>query len=260
LPSPRRRIRPSTVPFSSSSSREEDHSLSEFPLTISGTSGRRKKRLQRLQRQQKGSSGGASVGEKLHQRKIHEKEEEEDNRTWKTILFPSVHDEPGALQEPPLNWPKTPVGWRKLLRDAWRIYSGTWEGFFSNYKRTKTTSGDMDGQEQETAGEVVSKNVHRNVQFTREQGGKAMSDVQERTGIYTLEDLKQLAREMMTVATKMLTEFMAEYRKGRDEEVEKMMHEYFQEEEEDQDKKDGDGKEGRRRKRRAKRRIPISTA
>jgi hypothetical protein len=53
-------------------------------------------------------------------------------------------------------------------------------------------------------------------------------EVRERTGINSSEDLKRYAAEAMQLMSTSLKEFMAGYRKGRDDEVEKMLTEYFQ--------------------------------
>ena len=253
--------------FSAATSSEERQPVvtvftTSFPLQVSKTSGRRQKRLQRLKRQQQArrqrQNEVTTVGEKLHKYEDSDNNEDgEDHRTWKTILFPTFHDEEEDKKEKPVNWPKTPVAWAKILKEAWILYKGTWEGFFTNFETTKQKKG-SDEEDKETSGELLVQNAKRNVLFSKEEGGKLFQEAQAKTGIYTMEDLKQFAREMMTVATKMLTEFMAEYRKGRDEEVEKMLHEYFQEEEDNNESDNGkDTNNGKRPKRRPKRRVPA---
>jgi hypothetical protein len=59
---------------------------------------------------------------------------------------------------------------------------------------------------------------------------------------------------MMKLATDCLREFMAGYRQGRDQEVEKMMNEYFQEEDE---KEATDEQQSIRKRRRKPKRVNL---
>lgn len=278
----------------SASSLSVESDSSSFPLTIPNTSGRSKKRMQRRLRwkQERHRSNEIYTGEtvgKLLQEKLesnnddgnddtHNHNDEVDHRTWRTILFPPVDDH-GGPKTPPIQWPTSPWAWYSVLGEAWGVYKGTWEGFFSSSSSQKAVEESKDGivekqqqqqqQQDSTSAAAVQQmadNATKNIHVAQEEGGKLLQEVQTQTGIYTLEDVKRTARELMKVATAMLKEFMMEYRTGRDEEVDKMLHEYFQEEEE---KKDGEGdekvedkdnkKSSKRSKRRPKRRIPTSS-
>jgi hypothetical protein len=57
-----------------------------------------------------------------------------------------------------------------------------------------------------------------------------LEQAKDTTGIHNTEDLRMVAEDMMRLATQCLKEFMAGYRQGRDDEVDKMLNEYFQEE------------------------------
>lgn len=181
-----------------------------------------------------------------------------DNRTWRTILFPFTLRDPRDTR-PRLQWSDlyvSPAVFSQAFREAWIVYRGTWDGFFDNITGKKTKKEDKGGKDEvdvEGRVDLIKENVKRNLEVSKEEGGKALAAVQETTGIHTVDDLKAAAKEFMMVATEMLSEFMKEYRKGRDEEVEKMLHEYFQEED---DKKEGEEVK-KKRKRKTKRRIPF---
>jgi hypothetical protein len=182
---------------------------------------------------------------------------EEDTRTWRTILFPPLYG-PNEPRPPSTPWPKNPMEWYAINKEAWALYKESWEGFFSNHK-----SGDSNNNnnKEETNNlptvEEVKQNVKQNLKVSRAEGDKLKRELQERTGIYSLEDAKAVAREVMTVATEMMTEFMKEYRKGRDDEIDKMMNQYFQELEEKDKKEKEEGEESPQKlRRKVKRRIP----
>jgi hypothetical protein len=63
---------------------------------------------------------------------------------------------------------------------------------------------------------------------------------QEITGASTKEDLKVWVGDMLKLGTACLTEFMSGYRKGRDEEIDRMLHEYFKELDEEKKGPDDD--------------------
>lgn len=249
-----------------------------FPMVRAKTSGRsqkrKKRRLQwrraRIATSQEDKS--VTVRAKVHQTKVLH-DVEDDQRTWKTILFPWEIDIDGTPKEPPVPWPTSPIVWYRAFQEAWADYSGTWEGFWSNLKSKDDATGKaQDEAEPETktsatqqiadTTQQIADTASRNIEFSQTEGKKLLEEAKSRTGVYTVEDAKKLAREMMTVATAMLREFMIGYRTGRDEEVEKMLHEYFQEEEEeeenDEDKKQSEEAGAKRRKRRPKRRNPSS--
>jgi len=76
------------------------------------------------------------------------------------------------------------------------------------------------------AGDNATKNLH----LVRKDAQNLLEHAKETTGIRTQDDAKALASEVLKIATECIREFMAGYRKGRDSEIDKMLHEYFQEE------------------------------
>ena len=150
---------------------------------------------------------------------------------------------------------------------AWKDYKSTWKGFASsrgilvettdvddetkketenkttassnsNYKKDDNIKSDekvpsLPESVTQRRDEMVGKNVKRNVQFLADEAKTIQKKVQDETGINNVEDLKRLAGDMMRLTKDCLNEFMAGYRKGRDDEVDKMLTQYFKELEEE---------------------------
>jgi hypothetical protein len=100
----------------------------------------------------------------------------------------------------------------------------------------------------------VIDNLEQNMRVVKEEGPKLSKEL---TGISNREEFKEWLGEQMKLAIECLSSFMKGYRGGRDEEVEKMLNEYFQELEEkieetesdlDDDCEEGSKKKQRRRK------------
>jgi len=254
-------------------------SSSSFPLETKRTSGRSQKRIERrkhwkhvkqqysLRHSSKHKHGGkGAVASDTTTDDNDSDDDKQDTRTWRTILFPPAYVDPNA--PPPPQWPplSQPHIWRDGLQEAWGLYKDTWEGFFST---GKPNQGDNhhhhhpevhhkhDSSTTAAAVEQVAENARRNLEVAKTEGERLVTAAKEHTGIYTVEDLKLVAREFMMTATQMLTEFMKEYRKGRDDEVDKMLHEYFQQQEDgDKDDTDTSKEQPEKKRRRSKRRIP----
>ena len=106
--------------------------------------------------------------------------------------------------------------------------------------------------------EQVKENMKRNTKELMSDAETLKNEIRDRTGIHTFDDLRRVTREMMQLATDCLNEFMAGYRKGRDDEIDKMLNEYFQQIESQvaQRQKDDEAKQQRLKSRRKiKRRI-----
>ncbi|KAG7347870.1 hypothetical protein IV203_016575 [Nitzschia inconspicua] len=137
----------------------------------------------------------------------------------------------------------------KDFRRAWTLYKATWEDGISGRpseaklqslreeelaKRTLQgtnvegpANNSADGTFSEQQLQIVGDNAARNLQIARQDAQKMLQVAKERTGIHTQEDLKAFATQMMKLSTECIREFMAGYRKGRDEEIDKMLNEYF---------------------------------
>jgi hypothetical protein len=194
----------------------------------SGRSLRRRRRLENRRRRMQQNRQNAAPGNPY---------EYEDTRTVKDILFPN----PFKGQDPPIEqfkWPTSWAVWKEAFRMAWRDYRATWDGFFTSRgilvedpeeaaKSKKERGEAIDKKRQE-----VTDNVKRNARFLQDEAFELRKQVRERTGIHSAEDLKRVAGDMMRLFSDCVSEFMAGYRKGRDEETEKMLTLYFQELEE----------------------------
>mmetsp|Transcript_1595 Transcript_1595/g.2194 ORF Transcript_1595/g.2194 Transcript_1595/m.2194 type:complete len:264 (+) Transcript_1595:94-885(+) len=116
--------------------------------------------------------------------------------------------------------------WKMALSE----YKKSHEGFLLP-KRKLEEAEDQDSLSnlvEEHRSEIRS-NITKNVEFLRSEGDEALKSIKKETGIGTVEDLRKWAGEQLTLANECLKEFMSGYRHGRDEEIDKMINEYFKE-------------------------------
>lgn len=152
---------------------------------------------------------------------------------WR-VLWPRPH---GCDSSPPP--PKRRIPRLQDFRRAWYSYKETWKYGLSGVPPKGTTIRDTPHGAEGVANDIdflslkttttedVADNAKRNLRLIREDAQELLEHTKERTGIRTQEDVKALASEMMQLATEGIREFMAGYRQGRDEEIDKMLHEYF---------------------------------
>ena len=174
-------------------------------------------------------------------------EERIDYNNTSTVLFGSPMDNPirRAYIESQIKWkyPRTIEGWKYVLGRAWANYLWTWEGWLLPTKLRDEHGNIVEPEkEDESAKETwnekaadaagqISQNVQNNISTIQQEAPKLLLTAQKLTGISTKEELKQWASEQLKLGTECLTMFMKGYREGRDEEVDKMLHEYFKDEE-----------------------------
>ena len=79
------------------------------------------------------------------------------------------------------------------------------------------------------AANQMAGNLQKNMSTIKEEAPKLLKMGQDATGISSREELRAWVGEQLKLATACLTEFMKGYRSGRDDEVDKMLHEYFKE-------------------------------
>jgi hypothetical protein len=165
---------------------------------------------------------------------------------WR-VLWPTPHEDPSRA---------SPLKTRKIPRlsdfqKAWVQYKATWadgiQGVPDILPPTAVVVPENEGKEVIKM-ENVGENAARNLQLARDEAQQLVQQAQEHTGIKNQEDLRKFAADMMQLATECLKEFMAGYRQGRDEEVDKMLHEYFQEEEQEETPNDDHAPKRRRRR------------
>ena len=143
-----------------------------------------------------------------------------------------------------INYPKTWSGWKTVMKRTWDTYLWTFEGFLLAEKKrdadgniipddTKEESDD-DKEEDKTlqdkatdAAEQISQNVQKNISTIKEEAPKLVQMGQQLTGISTREELREWVSEQLKLGTTCLSEFMKGYKKGRDQEIDRMLHEYF---------------------------------
>ena len=148
-----------------------------------------------------------------------------------------------------INYPKTIHGWKTVFRKAWEKYLWTFEGFLLKEKKRDANGnvilpkegGDNSEKTEEdngtrslsdTATDVasdVAKNVQKNITTLQQEAPHLLRMGQQITGVSTKEELREWVRDQLQLGTACITEFMAGYRKGRDEEIDRMLHTYFNE-------------------------------
>ena len=150
------------------------------------------------------------------------------NKPW-LVLWPDPYYDPNKVEKK-VQKPSRP--WRNVpgdLRKAWVVYASTW-----NYGSRDDESAALNQQQDSDKGQLkfteISDNLNENLSEIRKDGASILEQAQERTGVRSYDDLKVLAADWMKLANECLREFMAGYREGRDKEIDKMLHEYFQEE------------------------------
>ncbi|VEU34884.1 unnamed protein product [Pseudo-nitzschia multistriata] len=166
-------------------------------------------------------------------------------KPWR-VLFPYPHGEPTKSPRQSLWDFHKRIPSLEQLRRAWELYKKTWEDGIQgnpterndeNDVATKVSSrkgggddGDYLAKETEQQLREIGDNATKNLNAVRKDAQNLLEHAKETTGIYTQDDAKALASEAMKIATECIREFMGGYRKGRDSEIDKMLHEYFQEE------------------------------
>lgn len=254
---------PPLTPISPSTSSPTLSSVSSSFFAHSSGRSRRRQRRQKLRKERQNrvlkSSSGTTDNDEDGFSYDDNFEGGRDTRTVRDILFPRpFHDDDADNERPKKKLPKTFSAWRAILLEARRQYRESWNGFFTSpgifvEDTTTAVDGDTSNSEGSTrtnsredvmkkTGEQITANVRRNARFLK----GASEKIRKETGIETVEDLKNMAADTMRLLSECVKQFMAGYRKGRDDEVDKMLTEYFQELEKDAKKP---------RRRRRKRRV-----
>ena len=144
---------------------------------------------------------------------------------------------------PPL--PRTFGGWKRVFVGTWTMYRDTWPKKkdkdiledSTNKKGKEDGSGysidsiDVSGfqEQRDQIRKQTVDNLGQNLNTLHQEGSNFIESAKEQTGIRNKEDLRKWASDQMKLATECLTEFMAGYRAGRDEEIDNMLHKYFKE-------------------------------
>ena len=193
------------------------------------------------------------------QQQQQEQEEKDRNKPrkpwWRYItIWPDPHGyDPEFERQHGPRWPKTKAEWDIVLAQSKKDYRSTFEGWLlPESKETEAEKADTVPLADlvETQRKEISSNVAKNVKFLKEEGSETLKTIQKKTGIYTMQHLREWAARQLQLATECVNEFMVGYRQGRDDEIDKMMNLYFQQlvEEDDNDQAAEHAKKKRRRK------------
>ncbi|KAL3909134.1 MAG: hypothetical protein SGILL_008208 [Bacillariaceae sp.] len=209
---------------------------------------------------------------------------------WR-VLWPQPHG--SVTLTDPREKPKRRIPRLSDFSRAWTLYKETWEDGISGRpsaaklerlqqeelakklaeaeadlesSKASLQKGDNSTSERERQLKDIEDNAARNIQLIRQDAQALLDQAKDRTGIHTQDDLKAVASQMMQVATECIQEFMAGYRQGRDQEIDKMLNEYFKNDEERADdaaekknaeaEQDGITNRRKTRRRKPKRGIP----
>lgn len=166
----------------------------------------------------------------------------------KDILFGVPMDNPlrerYIRSQQKINYPKTWSGWKEVFRKTKDTYLWTFEGFLLPVKKRDEEGNIIPDNEDDTEEEDVDEkttikdkakdaanqmagNLQKNISTIQQEAPKLIRMGQEVTGISSREELRAWVGEQLKLGTACLTEFMKGYRSGRDDEVDKMLHEYF---------------------------------
>lgn len=143
-------------------------------------------------------------------------------------------------------YPKTWSGWKEVFRKTKDTYLWTFEGFLLPEKKrdehgniipvNEDDIDDEDIDEKTTmkdkakdAANKMADNLQKNISTIQQEAPKFIQMGQQATGISSREELREWIGQQLKLGTDCLTEFMKGYRSGRDDEVDKMLHEYFKE-------------------------------
>jgi hypothetical protein len=185
----------------------------------------------------------------------------DDTRSIRDILWPDPYKDEVSNERTKLSWKQK----FSINVDAFSMavteYRNSWKGFTTSKGFLVEDEEDQDNGRKDGHYSIqkqtndVRENVQKNSRFLTEESDRFRNEFRNRTGIQNLDDLRRVARETLLLSTDCVNEFMAGYRKGRDDEVEKMMTEYFQGLEEK-----ANNIESKNRRRKIKRRKIIATS
>lgn len=172
-----------------------------------------------------------------------------------------------------INYPNTVGGWKTVFQKSWEKYLWTFEGFLLKEKKRdvngniivpqqgqgiNANDNDDDEEKEEEAdrkglrdqvtdaAQGIAKNVQKNIATLQQETPQLIEMGQRMTGVSTKEELRAWVGDQLKLGTACLNEFMAGYRKGRDVEIDRMLHDYFSELEEDKSKVESVGAEERK--------------
>lgn len=168
-----------------------------------------------------------------HEEQMHEEKE----RTNESINYIGPNPHPDPPQYEKVLEGKKSIPLSQAVPLAFKLYKFTWNEFFDNYEKKDNdyNENNKNKDDQITDEEIISshqkdirKNIKQNVKVLRTEGGRALDTAKDITGIRNKDDLIEWSMIQLKLANECVGEFMSGYRKGRDEEIDKMMNIYFQ--------------------------------
>ena len=170
--------------------------------------------------------------------------QEKVSNSAKDIVFGNPIRDRYIRNQQKINYPKTWSGWKEVFRKTKDTYLWTFEGFLLPVKKRdehgnvipddKINEDEDDADEKTTmkekatdAANQMAGNLQKNISTIQQEAPKLVKMGQDVTGISSREELRAWVGEQLKLGTACLTEFMKGYRAGRDDEVDKMLHEYF---------------------------------
>jgi hypothetical protein len=155
---------------------------------------------------------------------------------WR-VLWPSSQQSPSEVTGDGSSKRYLPT-WSEL-QHGWRMYVETWEDGIRGepsaeklrQRQAQQSLRDMELLEERRGTEEVDSlnvkniqsNLYRNIKHAKENAQEIFEHAKD-----SKDDLQKMASESMKLATVCLKEFMSGYRQGRDQEIDKMLNEYFQ--------------------------------
>jgi len=198
---------------------------------------------------------------------IEEEEEEVEYRrtTWREALLPRPppkpdnysdsdddDDEHPSHKEHSIKWyqfQKRYILYTHIIAQTKQEYKNSWIGFFpsSSSVEEEEEEGSTTSSKMKQKSSEIQDNLQRNVGIIRDESSTFIQKAKVEASLYSKEDVRKWAGEQMKLATECVSEFMGGYRDGRDDEVDKMLNEYFQELEGEEEKKEEEEEEGQKK-------------
>lgn len=251
---------------------------SSWPKLESATGRARKRRRRRAENLRKKMMEGKIIGTSQIDEADDDDDDDETNRPYPKgrpwlVLSPDPH---GRVSGPSIFSRNYKIPTWSIIRQGWKNYMDTWEGGFHGVPKEKeetdagrtggsesTSTSDMDDSKEMSRNdskefeESVSKltdNTMRNVRIVKKDAEEIIKAARDNQN-----EIRAFASDMLRIATECLKEFMAGYRHGRDQEIDKMLNEYFQEEDDDDITKDKNDDHNKKKKQEVGKNVFQST-
>lgn len=241
----------------------DGRSFSFLPPLPSATGRARKRRLRvaQLEAAKSRASIAADKREKEQEQASESSPLYPPGRPWR-VLWPHPHGNPDGVKTEKTSFRIPSL---EQFRRAWALYMETWKYGLrgtpspEELERIRREKVLQEAKMAQDASALVAdadvdrlhnvkENAKKNLEVARESAQDVLESAKDATGIQSQDDLRRIASDMMKLATECLQQFMEGYRTGRDEEIDKMLHEYFQDDDNTKDVEDPTDTEPKRRR------------